>query len=597
MTTISPGYHGEDVAVADAPGINEQPDGQFTYRIKDIIISASSEEELQEILNFLALKNNKPVEELKVRDITLTLDYDQFNYKRNLGEDGITHTFTLTAEGQGLVQNYNDTAFFGDEIPFFPSGSATYLNSKFNTEATGSAMSAQLGGLMGAAQYIYNANYPAESDQLGPIQDSDLDPNTLTLLENMFGPNTEFNQGHLNTLKIMGLLQGDASQAPGTWTPNENGSTVVEAFANNTLPLIPSMGLLTMTQTLMNTASEVPGYFTATGYAPNYGSEQVEKDAKAILEGMAEVPDETLPPGLVPDEETRKMLNFLFGLPTDNTHFTTNQLNTAISMGLVSYNPAENTIAMTTNGGIYLADKNEAAAAAEAANNKDPNTNPRIKELNDLIWALNIMDANWATFDQGAGKGGLDNVVSVEDLEGIIRRYGADSDQGKAAQIILNARNAGNIDSLFRGNANKTDSKFSRGDFDQFRAGVNDIQTNLLATNEAVGQDGYPPLNTTRTEQVLNALKFLKSNWGEFESAKNGDRDNKLSRDDLEAIRNSPSSTPAMKDAAEVLLRELDSGGNEWLNELLFSGDGKNSGGDLDALIKLMEHYIPKSTN
>ena len=52
-----------------------------------------------------------------------------------------------------------------------------------------------------------------------------------------------------------------------------------------------------------------------------------------------------------------------------------------------------------------------------------------------------------------------------------------------------------------------------------------------------------------------------------------------------------------MKDAAEVLLRELDSGGNEWLKELLFSGDGKNSGGDLDALIKLMEHYIPKSTN
>ena len=52
-----------------------------------------------------------------------------------------------------------------------------------------------------------------------------------------------------------------------------------------------------------------------------------------------------------------------------------------------------------------------------------------------------------------------------------------------------------------------------------------------------------------------------------------------------------------MKDAAEVLLRELDSGGNEWLNELLFIGDGKNSGGDLDALIKLMEHYIPKSTN
>ncbi|EDM84581.1 hypothetical protein [Limnobacter sp. MED105] len=366
MTTISPGYHGEDVAVTDAPGINEQPDGQFTYRVGDIIISASSEEELQEILNFLALKNNKPVEELKVRDITLTLDYDQFNYKRNLGEDGITHTFTLTAEGQGLVQNYNDTAFFGDEIPFFPSGSATYLNSGFNTEATGSAMSAQLGGLMGAAQYIYNANYPAESDQLGPIQDSDLDPNTLTLLESMFGSNTEFNQGHLNTLKMMGLLQGDASQAPGTWTPNENGSTVVEAFANNTLPLIPSMGLLTMTQTLMNTASEVSGYFTATGYAPNYGSEQVEKDAKAILEGMAEVPDETLPPGLVPDEETRKMLNFLFGLPADNTHFTTNQLNTAISMGLVSYNPAENTIAMTANGGIYLADKNEAAAAAEA---------------------------------------------------------------------------------------------------------------------------------------------------------------------------------------------------------------------------------------
>jgi hypothetical protein len=594
MTTISPGYRGEDVAVADAPGINAQPDGQFTYRIKDIIISASSEEELQEILNFLALKNNKPVEELKVRDITLTLDYDYFNYKRNLGEDGITHTFTLTTEGQGLVQNYNDTAFFGDEIPFFPSGSATYLNSGFNTEATGSAMSAQLGGLMGAAQYIYNANYSAESDQLGPIQDSDLDPNTLTLLENMFGPNTEFNQGHLNTLKMMGLLQGDASQAPSTWTPNENGTTVVEAFANNTLALIPSMGLLTMTQTLMNTASEVPGYFTATGYAPNYGSGQVEKDAKAILEGMAEVPDETLPPGLAPDEETRKMLNFLFGLPADNTNFTTNQLNTAISMGLVSYNPVENTIAMTTNGGIYLADKN---AAAEATNNKDPNTNPRIKELNDLIWALNIMDANWATFDQGAGKGGLDNVVSVEDLEGIIRRYGADSDQGKAAQIILNARNSGNIDSLFRGNVNKTDSKFSRGDFDQFRAGLNDIKTNLLTTNEAAGQDGYPPLNTTRTEQVLNALKFLKSNWGEFESAKNGDQDNKLSRDDLEAIRNSSSSTPAMKETAEVLLRELDSGGNEWLNELLFIGDGKNSGGDLDALIKLMEHYIPKSTN
>lgn len=55
MTTISPGYHGEDVAVADAPGINEQPDGQFTYRVGDIIISASSEEELQEILNFLDL--------------------------------------------------------------------------------------------------------------------------------------------------------------------------------------------------------------------------------------------------------------------------------------------------------------------------------------------------------------------------------------------------------------------------------------------------------------------------------------------------------------------------------------------------------------
>lgn len=587
MSEITTGFHTTGEPIEGE--ITETPSGKFRFQLGDTVIEADTEEELQAILEYIALQRNVPVEELEEKHIPLNFQYGEFRSERDPNNRDLM-VYSLTDKGRTKIDEFRNANFFGDHIPAYPPGSETYLEANLSRldAMTGMRLQATLHGLAGTAQSIYDYNYGGEGDELPPIPNADLNPNTLALLKQFFGPNTAFNQGHLNTLKMMGLVDGSGGQPASSWTLNSTGTAVLGKFSELTGHFISHSSLLGLPTSAITQAEGVPAYFNAQGFIPPNDAAKVEDDAQEILDALPEEGNVGLPAGTKLDDASIQTLNQLFNLPEGNTSFTINQLNTAVAMGLLTYDPATQTVAITPIGNIYL----QAAIATPAEETPEDAAIPTPPALDQLIWAQHVIGTNWDEFDSPDNPKGVDNVISTKDLERMMEKYPPGDPKHEAAKIMLEGREGGLTEPLFRGNANKLDGKFSRGDFDYFAASTNAIKAAVTTpgdTPEAVAARERPGA-------VIEALQELKRFFPTIDvadlGAENDTEDGRVSIQDI--IKGMiESDDPKLQAAGQLLKEEYDKPGHGLLSGL-FSGDHMFSEDELDAFITLGVAVLPE---
>lgn len=424
-TTYGPGDTSSTSGSAkDHPAYKGVP----TFWLNDrTVIIAETQADLEAILARLSLLSKKPLSELTVLDVTrYLLDPSGNNNTDIVQRGGFNVTEMRFNSGQlGSTQEFNDLHYFGPKLPHFPPGSGTYLSSQFDTKSTDLAKSMGLGGLIGSARALYQSNYG--KSQLSGISNSELNDKTLELLQKLFGQTDGFNQGHLNILKMMGLVTGTTKDPISKWTLSDNGKQLLPCFNGEENTFIPSMNLLGLSAKLRGQAGGVSLYFSGDGYSNGFTSANVEKDAKEILAGMG-LDKTALPSNLDIKDDAIKALNFLFGLGADNTKFTTAQLNTAIAMGLVKYNAGSKTVELTNIGGIYLKDKEKPPVTTT---NPPVNTDPlaSLTGQQKLARGFQILTRAWFdVFDIGAGgyEGDDDYHISLRDIQWLSGMTGPD---------------------------------------------------------------------------------------------------------------------------------------------------------------------------
>lgn len=362
------GAHTPSVIVDPATlKLNEVPaDQQQLLTGNKIFVTADNPAELNAFLARISLLCNKPIDELRISDISRVCAADSLEFDQ-VTLDGRIYTVIHVSDTQeDLTQEFNQEEYFLGEIPKFTPGTGVYLNSSFDTEWTGLRKDIALAGLSGAAQALYKGNYETATN-LPPVN-IPADSPVGKLLTFMFSPSTSFNQGHLNVLKMMGLVDGSATADPSTWTVTPNkGALIVAAIGTDRPKFIPSMNLLQMPQDLQTMAAGVSKYFTAAGYAAGYSAEDVEKVAADVLNKGMGADKTPLPANLViPQDTAGKLLNHLFKLAPGNQQFTVAQINTAVAMGLITFDGSANppTLAMTEIGNTYLKGKEAPPTAA-----------------------------------------------------------------------------------------------------------------------------------------------------------------------------------------------------------------------------------------
>lgn len=390
MTAIQTGFYPASATATDDDGDVATAE-QFSMMVGGNLIVAESQEELDNIIAMLTLKTGKPIDEISEADFGLHFQYGHFKLEPNYdGEHKAT--FSLTDEGRVAMQEFTDTEFFGEKIPFYPEGTEAYLGSSYKpVDMNGEDASIGTAGFKGAAQAIYNANYP-DGEQLRQIDKDQLDPDVRAMLEYMFGANTQLDQGHLNTLKAMGLVSGPANAtgkggAPnvGTWllTPGEGQGMellaefkTVGAEGDESSMYVPSMGLFNFSPEQRVAAEKTDELFNEGALVTGKTPENVEDIARNnVLLAMGEN-STPLPDGVAVAQGSpeQAMLNELYGKPANNTDFTAEELNTAIAMGLITFDPATGAFANTANGTAYAAAAAVSDGSAPAAD--DPAATP-----------------------------------------------------------------------------------------------------------------------------------------------------------------------------------------------------------------------------
>lgn len=390
MTAIQTGFYPASATETDEDGDVATAE-QFSMMVGGNLIVAESQEELDNIIAMLTLKTGKPIDEISEADFGLYFQYGHFKLEPNYdGEHKAT--FSLTDEGRVAMQEFTDTEFFGEKIPFYPEGTEAYLGSSYKpVDMNGEDASIGTAGFKGAAQAIYNANYP-DGEQLPRIDKDQLDPDVRAMLEYMFGANTPLDQGHLNTLKAMGLVSGPANATGkggvpnvGSWllTPGEGQGLdllaefkTVGAEGDESSMYVPSMGLFNFSPEQRVAAEKTDELFNEGALVTGKTPEQVEDIARNnVLPAMGEN-STPLPDGVAVAQGSpeQAMLNELYGKPANNTDFTAEELNTAIAMGLITFDPATGAFANTANGTAYAAAAAVSDGSAPAAD--DPAAAP-----------------------------------------------------------------------------------------------------------------------------------------------------------------------------------------------------------------------------
>ena len=203
MSVVAPGQTGSSVEYQYTNNPQE-----CTRKIGDFVIAASSPEAIDEIIHMASIKGI-PIDEIRNSDFLRGIGWDNYSLDLCADNNGNTYyLFTVNEKGTDAIKKFNDEEYFGDKIPSFPPGTNVYFNSKFNTSSTGVERQAGLDGLKASAKLIYGEVYKADLQSLANLDNSSINPDTLVLMKRIFGENIVFNQGHLNTLKMMGLVKG-----------------------------------------------------------------------------------------------------------------------------------------------------------------------------------------------------------------------------------------------------------------------------------------------------------------------------------------------------------------------------------------------------
>lgn len=377
MTTTAPyaPTYGSDDSTPPGATDNEQ----FSVEIGDsgTYIRAGSQEELDNFLAWLSLVSGKPIDELTVPDLI------RFVPMTNVGsydwvddpDGGRSKVFSLESDQWKSVQEFNDTEYFGDNIPLYPPGTGKFFGYAMPKDK-GVETSGWLYGMAGTANTIYSANYPAGAE-LPAVDESTVPPDVLNLHKKMFG-DVPMTQGHLNTLKMMNLVSGDAGADPSTWTTTERGAEMSAEWEKPQTTFVPANTLLEWELPDWTKAVNFAQFFDESGnLKEGTGPELLEDQARELRKSMG--PTETpLPPGMTVDPETQAMLNHLFGLPANNTKFTAEQINVGVATGLVQIDPNTNTVTLTANGKGYLAARTAAGTSAEGTDGTTTTTEPGI---------------------------------------------------------------------------------------------------------------------------------------------------------------------------------------------------------------------------
>jgi hypothetical protein len=283
------------------------------------------------------------------------------------------------------------------------------------------------------------------------------DTGTVKLLELMFGPGTVFTENHLNILRLMGLIEGNTAKGSGAGaqTPSAKGQGVIASSEDESRvqdsAYIPTMSLLGISQDgeptqglgidLAGRADGVATYFENGALKPGYSTQTIEDDAKAINAGMTPVAGEELPLVTYYDPKSKEMMNHLFAKDPTNETFTTEEINTAVAMGLVTYHPDSQVFNTTHNGNAYSAAK-QAAPPVDAAPPTAPTGNYGTpEEYNAYVDSLGIPtvgDNGNFEGDKYSNRGKLlSRGFPPEVVEWIFSRF-ADED-GMVSEITLDA--------------------------------------------------------------------------------------------------------------------------------------------------------------
>lgn len=416
----------------------------YTARFGNIIIRASSQEELNDFLAWLSNVAGKPTDKLTLQDLLRNIRVSQFGgYFQDVDPNtgGSFSSFALDSSSWTTIDTFNDTHFFGDRIPEFPAGSGAFFGSILNPAIPGIELNAGLAGFAATAQFVYQSNYPDDA-KLPALDTSTLDPAVLELLQKMFGANTTFDQGHLNVLKMMNMVTGTVDQPIGEWRLTaDTGAPLLQAYKDNPQAFIPSIQLLELEQVDFTKAKGVPLYFDETGnFINGNGPEGVEKIARELIDKMfpANTP---LPAGTVLGERVANTLNALFGLPMTNTSFTAEQVNTAIAMGLMTYDAATSTVSLTDIGRGYLLAKNPEGIDLPADNGAGQTISNEEQIWNDWNFLVNNNGVKFMDFvekyfgdvrptNSNFGRRGLNTLANMEQYGGTNSKFWEESGLG-----------------------------------------------------------------------------------------------------------------------------------------------------------------------
>lgn len=135
ITGEAPTYEPEGTGIENEAGetVNIGTTQKEPYSVRvgssDIFIRASSQEELDNFLAWLSLKSGKPVEELTALEFNRFVPPSLLSASESVTDPdnpGLVTVFGIEGQQWGSVDGFNDTEFFGDEIPSFPPGSGSF---------------------------------------------------------------------------------------------------------------------------------------------------------------------------------------------------------------------------------------------------------------------------------------------------------------------------------------------------------------------------------------------------------------------------------------------------------------------------------------
>lgn len=421
-STVNTGYvPGEGTTPDETPAPAEtgnmgtmEVEGQTYHYIKvgTRYYMFDSEASRQQFLEWASAVSGVEIDDLNsgnLFDIVKRYDFsgDWGNDKVQVTENGKLQIVWLDFVKAPLIDKINTQAatnFFGGDIPYFPDGSLPYLKHRvFTFTGDPEIDGGQLAGLAGSARFLYENNYG--SKETTPVDLAALPDPIEELCKAIFGSNVTITQEHLNILKLMNLVTGDATQGVGTWALSNEGTECLTRFQDPAMKdFLPSMAMINMTQEDLLQAAGASVYFSGDGYAAvpdanpprNYNAADVEKLAGTVYGRMKDI-EEPLPEGLGAKDGQQdmvlKLIISLLGLPANTTwdQLTPAQINTAVAMGLIGYDQATNTLFMTGNGATYLSSKATAPGTAPPEGTPAANQDSRLKTFWDALYIFYTM--------------------------------------------------------------------------------------------------------------------------------------------------------------------------------------------------------------